>query len=233
MEILRYGEVDSTMLVARRKALEGFRGAILAETQTAGRGRRGRSWLSPSGGLYLTLVLAPSLEPSCWPVFSLASGVAVAETLDRLYGLKVALKWPNDILFKGKKLAGILLEALLAPERPARLLIGLGLNLNVRPVGVEAVCLKEILGQPVEKEALLPLLLDPFERWEKALPVEEILSSWEKWSETLGRPVRVIQEEGTVEGRALAVDREGALWVETSQGPLRVTQGDCLHLRSL
>ena len=230
----RYREVESTMEVARELAEEGFTGAVMAERQTRGRGRRGRPWLSPEGGLYLTLVVRPPLPAERLSVLCLAAGAAVAQTLKELYGLSVGLKWPNDILLEERKLGGLLLEASFRKGRPAYVLIGLGLNLN-SPVAhrePRAVALCEILGKPVDRDQLLEVLLGRMDEFLRLSP-EEIIAAWTAHAETIGKRVRIILPEGELVGLARGVSAEGALILETEKGLREILVGDCVHLRPL
>ncbi|MBX6422367.1 biotin--[acetyl-CoA-carboxylase] ligase [Thermosulfurimonas sp. F29] len=231
-EVRYYRELSSTMDEARRLAGDGFTGAVVADRQTRGRGRRGRSWLSPEGGLYLTLVVRPSLPGEVLPVLSLGAAAAVAEILREEYGIPVTVKWPNDILFAGRKLGGILLEASFRGNRPEYVLVGLGLNLNL-PVSAhqpQAVALREILGRTVPREELLSVLLPRLETY-LYLPPERMVSLWKTFAETLGKRVRVILPEGEVVGVAREVSERGGLIVETAEGRQEILWGDCVHLR--
>src|SRR3990172_7023153 len=133
--IERHEELSSTIDRARSAIEEGAPEGtvILADCQTAGRGRRGRRWVSPSGGLWLSVVLRPSLFPRQLGRLAIAAAVAAAEAVEEKAGLEVGLKWPNDLQVKGRKLAGILLES--RPGRGGRraVILSLGLNLNLRP----------------------------------------------------------------------------------------------------
>lgn len=234
VKVYHYREVESTMEEARRLAEEGFTGAVVAERQTRGRGRRGRAWLSPEGGLYLTLVVRPFWPAERLPLLSLGAAVAVARTLEELYGLAVALKWPNDILFEGRKLGGLLLEASFRQGRPVYVLIGLGLNLNtpVSPLEPRAVALCEILGRTVDRDRLLEVLLKRMDEFLRLSP-EEIRAAWTARAETIGKRVRIILPEGELVGLARGVSAEGALILETERGLREILVGDCVHLRPL
>ena len=131
--LVRLGRVDSTQTVAFALAADGAadRTVVVAQAQTAGRGRRGRLWLDEPGASLLTsIILRPRLQPARLPTLSLAAGVAVVEALERVTGLKPRLKWPNDVLVDGRKLAGILLESRIGPS--PLVVLGIGVNLAQR-----------------------------------------------------------------------------------------------------
>lgn len=199
---------------------------VLAEQQTAGRGRRGRVWEGPagSGGRNLTFsVLLPPLDLDRLPLLPLAAGVALAEVTRRAAGVG-GLKWPNDLLAPdGRKLAGLLLEADLRGEEVSRAVLGVGLNVGAAPAG--AAHLHEFAPE-LRRDVLLLALLDALNTWLTA-PAPHILGAWEELSVTLGRPVRVQTQLGVVSGVAQVLGPDGALLVQVGDGPLRrVTAGD-------
>src|SRR5262245_32770011 len=133
--VLRYESLPSTNDLAREMAAKGADEglAILALAQTCGRGRLGRSWTSPHGdGLYLSLILRPKIEPLFSTVITLAAAVAVAQTLSEDFNLPVDIKWPNDVLVRGKKICGILLENAIEGSRLEYGVLGIGVNLMQR-----------------------------------------------------------------------------------------------------
>lgn len=154
--VLVFDTVESTQDEASRWVRAGHRGtaAFLARTQKAGRGRLGRSWYSPPGGLYATLCLRPSTPSDRWPGLAVAAGLALAETLDDAGVVAIELKWPNDCRIHGRKLAGILSQAL--PDAGA-VLVGVGLNVALDAAGL----LPELAGQVTSLADALPVGCDP------------------------------------------------------------------------
>jgi BirA family biotin operon repressor/biotin-[acetyl-CoA-carboxylase] ligase len=203
-----FGEVDSTNRVAadlvRGGAADGL--VVGADHQTAGRGRRGRSWESrPGSSLLVSVVLRP--VP---PLVTLAAGVAAAEACEAVAGVAVDLKWPNDVLVDGAKLGGILSELV-----GDAAVVGLGLNLGWAPPGAAA------LGPAVERDELLAA-------WLTALDApHDWLARYRERCATLGRRVRVELPGGSVEGVADDVDDDGRLLVDG----IAVAAGDVVHLR--
>jgi BirA family biotin operon repressor/biotin-[acetyl-CoA-carboxylase] ligase len=198
---------------------------VVAEAQTAGRGRLGRNWLSPPGvGLYVSLLLRPPLPCRDLPPLTLTAAVAVVRALTRITGVTPGIKWPNDLLLSGKKIGGILTELKTDGDRPY-VVVGLGLNVNTREFPPElegrATSLARELKRPLPRVPLLKAWLEEFDNlYHEFLDqkVEGILKEWSQHSITLGAWVRIRQGESYLEGRALEVAPNGALGVETAPG---------------
>jgi BirA family biotin operon repressor/biotin-[acetyl-CoA-carboxylase] ligase len=221
---------SSTQDVARAEAERGgpVGTAVLAEEQTAGRGRLGRAWVSPAGkNIYVTLVMrppAPKLR-----VLSIVSPLAIAEALEGI-GLAPRLKWPNDVLVGGRKIAGILIETELSGDAVKYALVGIGLNVNfdveaVPEIATIATSVRRELGRDASREELLAALLNAFEaRYEQALGDDAVFQAWRSRLETLGRRVRATLGERVEEGVAEDVDAEGNLLVRRDDGSLAVVE---------
>jgi BirA family biotin operon repressor/biotin-[acetyl-CoA-carboxylase] ligase len=223
--------VGSTNEEAKALARAGAReGAVVwALEQTAGRGRRGRSWASPSGNLYLSLVLRPEGRPSEAAGAGLAAAVAAAKTVSSLLpeGAAVALKWPNDVLVGGRKLAGILPEAAVLPDgRVEWVVLGIGVNLVSHPAETPypATNLAAEGSGPVAIETALERLAQAFDHWLRRWREEgfgPIRSAWLALALGLGQPIEVRLESGTMAGRFVDLDGEGALLLEIENGHRR------------
>ena len=170
MELVRLAEVDSTLTVAAAEIAMGRKApfAVFAERQTAGRGRRGHGWESPKGNLYLTIVMPPSgseTPPEHLGSLPLKAGVLIARHLQARTGLRVTLKWPNDLLFAGRKLGGLLLETSSTDGVSGVVSIGIGLNLNLAPEiagPYRSVALKELTGESYDVADWAGSLTDAF-----------------------------------------------------------------------
>ena len=229
--ILRFDTISSTSDFARDLAARGEEEgtAVLARSQTAGRGRLGRSWSSPPGhGLYLSLILRPAIEPQKAPIITLASAVAVAETLSIGFRLEADIKWPNDILVGGKKISGILLEAATEKDRFKYGILGIGINLGQRhfPPEISETATSFFIetGRSVEVEEFLPVLLGRLDGWYRVSidRPTDVLSRWQEmstWSNN--RAVRILCPEGTLDGITRGLTSEGALSIELSNGQIR------------
>jgi BirA family biotin operon repressor/biotin-[acetyl-CoA-carboxylase] ligase len=203
--------------------------AVLADEQTGARGRLDRSWTSPSGGIWLSLVCRPDIPPSQAPIYTLAAAVAATEALSEV-GIDAGIKWPNDVVVDGRKLVGILTEMEGEADRVSWIVVGIGINANVDSDAVPetGTTIRELIGD-VDRAALTRALIERFE--ELRNDPESVLPAWRASAVTLGRRVRVTTPNDEIVGRAIDVEFPGALVVETETGIERVSAGDCEHLR--
>jgi BirA family transcriptional regulator, biotin operon repressor / biotin---[acetyl-CoA-carboxylase] ligase len=226
--IVRRGRVDSTQAIVFELAAEGAadRTVVVADSQAAGRGRRGRVWRDePGASLLASILLRPRLTPAQLPTLSLTAGIAVVEALARAAGLEARLKWPNDVLVNGRKLAGILLESRgLAP------VVALGIGVNITqtafpPELAERATSIHLAGGACDRDTLLTALLEALDVWRERLEREGFAGVRERWralAHTLGRTVTV---DG-VTGVAVDVDEDGALLLEVEGRRQRVVAGE-------
>lgn len=204
---------------------------VLAGEQTAGRGRRGRGWTSPPGGVYASVLLRPALPPERASLLALAGAVAAVDAAGTA-GVEATVKWPNDVRGPdGRKLAGVLAESETADGAVEWVAVGVGCNADVEPADLPegATSLRALTGGPVDRRRVAQALLESFDALRR--DADGILPAWRARSSTLGRRVRVGTPDGAIEGVAADVDGTGALLVETASGVRRVTVGDCEHLR--
>ncbi len=226
----------STQDVARREAEAGapHGTAVVAEEQTAGRGRFGRSWVSPAGkNIYVTLVLRPPLE-RLRPL-SIVAPLAVALAIEDETGLSPRVKWPNDVVTAGRKLSGILIESELAGQEVRYALVGIGVNVNFdieegSEIAAVATSVKREIGREVQREALLAALLNRFEALydDPALAFRE----WRARLETLGRQVTVRFRDQAYEGLAEDVDGDGNLVLRRADGSRLTVEAGEVTLRA-
>ncbi len=234
--IERRGRVSSTNdeagLLARAGAPHGT--VVVADEQTAGRGRYGRVWHSPpDDGLYLSVVLRPGLSPERAPPITLAGGLGVADAVNNL-GVTASLKWPNDVMAGGRKLAGVLTEMNTRGQELEHVILGIGINANASDLPPEiaslATSLRLELGREVDRDALLAELLPAVEGWLDAFfagGVTAIADAWSERAQLRGGRVRADAEDGSVTGEPVGLDDEGALVVEDDDGRRhRVVSGD-------
>jgi len=231
-EIEFHERIGSTNERARELADDGRENVVvLADEQTGGRGRLDRSWSSPSGGVWLSILLRPEVPPTEAPVFTLAAAVATARAV-RARGFDATIKWPNDILVGDSKLAGILTEMEGEADQVSWLIVGIGINANVDTDDLHAdgpvTSLREKLGD-VDRRVLVQDLLCEFHSFRDDL--DSVLPAWRELSATLTRDVRVETASETIEGEAVDVTFPGTLVVETADGTRKVNAGDCEHLR--
>ena len=232
--------VDSTNRVAKALAYhdapEGT--IVVAEEQTGGKGRLERNFFSPRGkGIWFSVILRPKFLPHEAPKCTLMAAVAVAEAMNR-FNLKAEIKWPNDIMFEGRKLVGILTEITGELGKITYLVIGVGINVNIsrdefpdelRPI---AASLSEISGGEISRVEFFRAVLEEFDKLYRevnASGFDDILNRWRKFNITLGKNIRVISAgDGgeTFTGKAVDLNSDGALVVETAEGLRTVYAGD-------
>ena len=223
-------ETDSTQRVARELARDGAAEGtvVIAEAQSAGRGRLGRTWHSPRGvNLYCSIVLRPALPPAAVPQVALVAGVAVAAALAETAGCTPRIKWPNDVLVDGRKVAGALTEMEAEVERVQHVILGIGVNLNAAQSAFppelrdRATSLFLATGRKVDRAAVTGRLLAALEaRYGRFLEggFEAVRPEWESYSCLTGTDVRVASPDGEVAGRVLGLDADGALRVARPDG---------------
>jgi len=259
-DVRRVVETGSTnadvMALARQGEREGI--VLVADHQTAGRGRAGRTWTAPPGAsLLCTILLRPPADVA--PLVTFALAVAAADAVERVGGFRPGLKWPNDLVVDDgqvvRKLAGLLAEAEWPPSahhsggyrRPAsheRATVAAGIGLNVdwpaqlpSDLADVAVAMNHVAGRPIDRDEVLEALLDEFDvlyGWLVAGDTASVLDAWRARSSTLGREVRVDLGRDDVVGTAVDVTDEGHLVVEEAGGRRRtLAVGDVVHLRRL
>jgi BirA family biotin operon repressor/biotin-[acetyl-CoA-carboxylase] ligase len=221
---VRYFEtIGSTNTYAAAWAAEGAPdlSLVVADEQTAGKGRGGRSWHTPPGSaLAFSLLLAPPGSSTPPGRYTALGALAVQETLSGNYGLPSAIKWPNDVLVAGAKVCGVLVEAGWQGNRPGNILLGIGIN--VRPAALPpaqhlqfpATCVEAALGRPVDRWALLRQVLEALLQWRDRMDSTTFVPAWERRLAFLGQPVQV----GETAGRLVGLTPEGHLRLETGQG---------------
>jgi BirA family biotin operon repressor/biotin-[acetyl-CoA-carboxylase] ligase len=205
---------------------------VIAGRQKKGRGRLKRTWLSVEGGLYFTIVVRPEIPPAFSSRVNFAASMILAQTLRSLFKINAAVKWPNDILVDGKKVAGILSEMDAETDRVNFINIGMGINVNNDPTPYEpmASSLKKILGKAVVRKELLTAFLDRFEHAINDADLVNVVSEWKKYTETLNRQVKIVTTRDVAKGLAVDVDDDGALILKSADGSLkRIIYGDCFH----
>ncbi len=232
-EIHHFESVTSTQDVARRLAAQGaVEGTVVvAESQTAGRGRRGRDWHSPPGaGLWLSVVLRPDLLPAQVPLLTLAAGVAAARAITEAAGVSPGLKWPNDLLVDDRKVGGILAEMSGQQDGIDHVILGVGINVGAGPdlfppeLRDRAVSLARCAAREVSRIDLCRWLLVALEEVYLRLAAGEsaaVLEEWRRASITLGRRVAVILPAETVVGQALDLSPDGGLVLALPGGGTR------------
>lgn len=243
--ILRFDKIDSTnteaINQAKRGAEEGL--CIVAREQTAGRGRHGRTWVSPKGsGLYFSVILRPQIESKFLPLITLMSAVAVHQALEQVFKFECDIKWVNDIHVGGKKISGILAETV-ETEKGLAVIVGIGINLkssNFPPELAEtATSIEMETGTTPNVENFLPELTSFLGKYCDILynlnGAQKIREEWTRRSSyAFGKNVRAVIENETVYGTTQGIEENGALRLETNTGEIKIIHaGDIEQLRQI
>lgn len=233
-EIYYFSELRSTNIIAKEKALHGAERInegtlIIAERQSAGKGRLGREWFSPAGGIWFSIILYPQLSPSYISRITLMAAVAVVKAIKICTKIKSQIKWPNDILINEKKVCGILTEMSAELDIINWVVVGIGVNVNIKQqefpedIRERTTSLKEVLGKKVLRVKLAQAFLQEFEKYYEILKRREfsfILKEWKLYSHTLGKKIRVDMGERIITGEAVDINEEGALILKKEDGEL-------------
>ena len=230
-DLIYHEEIDSTNDEAARQLAAG-RGApfiVLASRQTRGRGRFGRVWHSESSSnLYISFAFRPQLEPARMQTFTLWMGVNLCELIANFTRTRPSLKWPNDILFEGRKAGGILTEARIDADQIRDLVFGLGLNLNSdaeswpATLNRRAISLSEYTQTPLDinkfTAALIGRVLDAYEQFISGAYLRTFAQRWHEYDILRGMNIRLLHGNDTIVGTAAGIDDEGSLIVKTDKG---------------
>ena len=243
-KVLRFESLPSTNTELSRRASEGAEEglSVLADEQTAGRGRLQRAWSSPKGaGLYFSILLRPTIAVDRWPLITFMAALAVGDALEEAVGLQTDIKWPNDLLSGERKICGILAEGIETPKGRA-VIVGIGINLTQNAFPPEladvATSVSDATGQDAERESILAALLRSLARWYSLLNEpggnEKIVAAWSNRSSyTTGKLVQVQNGEEIWRGTTCGVERDGALRLRLENGETRLVRaGDVYSVRA-
>lgn len=236
-EIHYYESLDSTNTKAKELAEQGCpQGTlVVAECQTAGRGRRGRGWESPSGdGIFMTMVLKPEINPNNAPMLTLVTALAAARAITRVTGESAQIKWPNDIVMDGKKIVGILTEMSAQFDYINHIVVGVGINVHNESFPEElaetAGSLLLICGRRFHRASLIEAFLEEYERvYGIYLETEDMTGLQKEYEGMLankGRQVRVLDAKEPFEGKAMGITKKGELIVDTWESRKLVSSGE-------
>ncbi|MEK3765244.1 biotin--[acetyl-CoA-carboxylase] ligase [Solibacillus sp. FSL K6-4121] len=229
-----FESVESTQLVAHELVREGAPDGtvIIAEHQTAGRGRMMREWESSEGkGIWMTIIIRPEIAPHQAPQFTLVTAVAVVNAMKAMFkNFTPEIKWPNDILIKGKKTTGILTEMVAEADRIQALLIGIGINVNQQmddfPEALQSIATSIAIeeGEPIERVHLVANVLDFLEHYSDMYVKNGfgfIKTLWEESSGTIGKRVKATTLREVVEGEAISITENGVLEIRQANGEVK------------
>lgn len=240
-----FDSIDSTQNQALKMAQDVANDGtiIVASEQTGGKGRDGRKWMSPKGGIWISIILHPKFDISITTLFPIASSLALSLAIEKIFSIKPELKWPNDLTINGKKVAGMLVDVSLESNRIENLVLGVGINFDVNVKQIE----KSLKGTPNfygvaslsdQKQNIKPIqLVQTFllelEKIYKALnerQIKKIISEWTSRSSTIGKNVELNTADSKIKGKAMKIDDDGALIVSENNKIHKVIAGDIIHL---
>jgi len=240
-----FDSIDSTqnqaLKMSKDVAYDGT--VIVAAEQTGGKGRDGRKWVSPKGGIWISIILHPKFDISITTLFPIASSLALSLAIEKIFSIKPELKWPNDLTINGKKVAGMLADVSLESNRIENLVLGVGINFDVNTKQIE----KSLKGTPnfygvaslrdenqkVKPIQLVQTFLLELEKIYKALnekQIKKIISEWTSRSSTIGKNVELNTVDSKIKGKAIKIDDDGALIVSENNKIHKVIAGDIIHL---
>jgi len=236
-----FEEIDSTQNFAQQIALGKKEDGtiVIAEKQTAGRGRLERKWTSPQGGIWFSLIIHPKFDVSTSTLVPIAGAVALAKSIKSILNIDVSVKWPNDITLHGKKVAGMLVDASFQANNIDYLVLGIGINFDIDSkklekrlskspnfYGVDSLRKK---GDTIPPKSLLKEFLVQFEKILASLHKGEkskIVKEWMKRAEKLGKKITINTSNGKISGISKGIDNDGALKLKTSKGIMKIFVGD-------
>jgi BirA family biotin operon repressor/biotin-[acetyl-CoA-carboxylase] ligase len=241
-----FDSIESTQNQALKMAKEKENNGtvIIAEKQTGGRGRSGRKWISPKGGIWFSIILYPKFDISNTTLFPIASSLALSIAIQKTCKISTELKWPNDITIKGKKLAGMLIDASFESNKIENLILGVGINFSVNIKEIERVLKKtpnyygiSSLNEQKNKSKPLELIQSFLVELEKVYEklnnnqTKEIILEWTKRSSTIGEKVEIETHNGKIKGEAIKIDEDGSLIINSNGKKNKVIAGDIIHLK--
>ena len=241
-KIYYFGTIDSTQNFALELAKRPHENGslVIADRQTQGRGRLNRKWVSPKGGIWMSILLRPNFEPSYTSLFPMATSLALAVSIEKTLKIKTELKWPNDVTIKGNKVAGILIDASVESNKIDYLIIGIGINFKINPgtisksikqkkYGIATLISKDQGTRPAE--LVQQFLLELEKTYNNILTgnVGTIRKEWIKRSSTIGKNVTITTTTGTLKGKVTGIDKTGALILSRNGIVQHVLAGDMTY----
>ncbi len=237
--VIYYDEVDSTNNAAKRIAKESDDGTVvISRIQKSGRGRLGRPWISPEGGIWLSIIIKPKISLEHASRLTILAGIAVTKTM-RNMDVDAVIKWPNDVLINKKKVCGILTELNAEIEQIDYVIVGIGINANneiddfTEDLRKNSTTLKQETGNPVNQVKLVQNILTEFEQQYirfNTQPFSSILDEWIELSDTLGKHVTIMTPTRMISGKAIAITENGSLIVRKADGiSEEVIGGRCMY----
>ena len=210
---------------------------VISKKQTGGRGRMKRKWKSPTGGIWMSIIIHPKFDVSYTTLVPIATSLALCMAIEKILKIKPELKWPNDVTLKGKKVAGVLVDTSIISNEIENMVLGIGINFKIKPHELASTIKKTpnfygVATLVKKNERALPLVHQFLYELENVFQlinsrrIKKIKSEWTKRSSTIGRNVSIITSEGNVNGKAVKIDSDGALIISNGKKAERILVGD-------
>ena len=210
---------------------------VISKKQTGGRGRMKRKWKSPTGGIWMSIIIHPKFDVSYTTLVPIATSLALCMAIEKILKIKPELKWPNDVTLKGKKVAGVLVDTSIISNEIENMVLGIGINFKIKPHELASTIKKTpnfygVATLVKKNEKALPLVQQFLYELENVFQlinsrrIKKIKSEWTKRSSTIGRNVSIITSEGNVSGKAVKIDSDGALIISNGKKAERILVGD-------
>ena len=213
---------------------------IISKKQTVGRGRMKRKWKSPTGGIWMSIIIHPKFDVSYTTLVPIATSLALCMAIEKILKIKPELKWPNDVTLKGKKVAGVLVDTSIISNEIENVVLGIGINFKIKPHELASTIKKTpnfygVTTLVKKNERALPLVQQFLYELENVFQlinsrrIKKIKSEWTKRSSTIGRNVSIITSEGNVNGKAVKIDSDGALIISKGKKAEKILVGDITY----
>lgn len=237
-----FDSIDSTQNFAMKIASNDKENGtvIISKKQTMGRGRMKRKWKSPTGGIWMSIIIHPKFDVSYTTLVPIATSLALCMAIEKILKIKPELKWPNDVTLKGKKVAGVLVDTSIISNEIENVVLGIGINFKIKPHELASTIKKTpnfygVTTLVKKNERVLPLVQQFLYELENVFQlinsrrIKKIKSEWTKRSSTIGRNVSIITGEGTVNGKAVKIDSDGALIISKGKKAEKILVGDITY----
>ena len=237
--IYYFNTIDTTqnfaMKIASKKNENGS--IVISKKQTGGRGRMKRKWKSPVGGIWMSIIVHPKFDVTYTTLIPIAASLALCIAIEKTLKINTKLKWPNDIILKGKKVAGVLTDASITSNHIESVVLGIGINFKINPNELESSIKKTpnfygVTTLVKKNESMVPLIKQFLYELENVLKlinsaqIKKIRNEWTKRSSTIGKNISIVTNDGHVRGRALKIDNDGGLVISKGKKTERVLVGD-------
>jgi len=241
-KVYYFNTIDTTqnfaMEIATKNNMNGT--IIIAKKQTGGRGRMKRKWKSPVGGIWMSIIIHPKFNVSFTTLVPIAISLALCLAIEKTLKIKPELKWPNDVTLKGKKVAGVLVDASIISNEIEYMIIGVGINFKIKPTELANAIKKTpnfygvttLVKNDVNSLPFLHKFLHELENIFQMIDsnhIKKIVNQWTKRSSTIGRNVSLVTENGKINGKAVKIDNDGALIISKGKNVERILTGDIMY----